>query len=121
MMRNHRKTLWLSSAALIGALAGCSEDATAPEEPAAAEQGGEATGDVAGGTINDAMIPLEALRSQSPTVRRSTTVTTSYDGEGGNQTTIEATTSVTSSDTVEAPAPPQPAPPVPPAAPAERG
>ena len=117
MMRPHRTTLWLSTAALLGALTGCSEEAPAPEEPTAAEQGGEATGDVVGGTIDDAMIPLEALRSQSPTVRRSTTVTTSSDGQGGSQTTVETTTSVTSSDTVEAPAP---APPVPPATPCER-
>jgi len=117
MMRNHRKKLCLSSVALIGALAGCSEDAPAPEDPVTAEQGGEATGDVAGGTINDAMIPLEALRSQSPTVRRSTTVTTSSDGQGGGQTTVETKTSVTSDEAAEAPAP---APPVPPAAPGGR-
>lgn len=35
------------------------------------EQGGQATGDVLGGSISDDMIPLEELRSQSPPAERS--------------------------------------------------
>ena len=42
-------------------------------EPEAAtdEQGGEAAGDVLGGTISDDMLPLEELQSQSPPAERS--------------------------------------------------
>jgi hypothetical protein len=51
--------------ALVLALAGCSEDAAAPTE-----KGGEATGEVLGGDISDAMIPLEQLESQAPLAPR---------------------------------------------------
>lgn len=44
---------------------GCSEQETAP-----AEQGGAAAGEVLGGSISDAMIPLEQLESQAPLVPR---------------------------------------------------
>lgn len=47
------------------ALAGCEEPQTAP-----GEQGSEAAGEVLGGTISDAMIPLEQLESQSPPLVR---------------------------------------------------
>lgn len=106
----------LAMTALLLALSACSEEAAAPEEAATAEQGGEAAGDVEGGTISDAMIPLESLRSQSPTIERRTTVTTSSDGDGGSSTTVETTTVTTSGDS-ETPAP---APPVSPATPGGR-
>ena len=102
--------------ALVLALAACSEEATTDEGAAPAEQGGEAAGDIEGGTISDAMIPLESLRSQSPTLERRTTTVTTNDGEGGASTTVE-TTSVATSGEGEAPAP---TPPVPPAAPGGR-
>lgn len=47
--------------ALALGLAGCTEEAAAPSE-----QGGQAAGEVLGGTISDAMIPLEQLESQAP-------------------------------------------------------
>ncbi len=47
------------------ATAACDEPATAP-----VQQGGEASGEVLGGTISDAMIPLEQLESQSPPLVR---------------------------------------------------
>ena len=101
---------------LFVALSACSEEASAPDEAAPVEQGGEAAGEVEGGTISDAMIPLESLRSQSPTIQRRTTTVTTSDSEGGTSTTVETTT-VTTSGESEAPAP---APPEPPAAPGGR-
>ena len=96
--------------ALVLALAACSEEPTTDEGSAPAEQGGKAAGDIEGGTISDAMIPLESLRSQSPALEpRPTTATTSGD-EGGASTTAETTSAATSGDG-EAPAPPPPAPP----------
>ena len=106
----------LVTAALLVALSACSEEASAPDEAAPVEQGGEAAGEVEGGTISDAMIPLESLRSQSPTIQRRTTTVTTSDSEGGTSTTVETTT-VTTNGESEAPAP---APPVPPAAPGGR-
>ncbi|MEO0057229.1 MAG: hypothetical protein RIT17_675 [Pseudomonadota bacterium] len=47
------------------AAAGCTDQAAAP-----AEQGGEAAGEVLGGSISDAMIPLEQLESQPPLAPR---------------------------------------------------
>ncbi|WP_296722078.1 hypothetical protein [Erythrobacter sp.] len=46
--------------------AACTEDAAAP----ATEQGGEAAGEVLGGSISDDMIPLEQLGSESPLMPR---------------------------------------------------
>jgi len=45
--------------------AACSEEPSAP-----AEQGGEAAGEVLGGSISDAMIPLDQLRSEAPLLPR---------------------------------------------------
>ncbi|MEL6707254.1 MAG: hypothetical protein AAFP79_03145 [Pseudomonadota bacterium] len=109
-----KKNLFLSAAILVS-LSACGGEANAPEETAEVEQGGQASGDLEGGTINDAMIPLEALQSTSPTLKRqSTTVTTSSVGEGGTQTTVETTTTVTSGSSNEPPAPAPPDPPAPP-------
>jgi hypothetical protein len=47
--------------------AACTEDAAAPP---AAEQGGEAAGEVLGGSISDDMIPLEQLGSEAPLMPR---------------------------------------------------
>ncbi|MEO0420620.1 MAG: hypothetical protein AAF249_17315 [Pseudomonadota bacterium] len=111
-----KKNLCLSAAILVS-LSACGGEANAPEETAEVEQGGQASGDLEGGTINDAMIPLEALQSTSPTVRRQTTVTTSSDGEGGTPTTVETTAIVTSASSSALNEPPAPAPPDPPAPP----
>ena len=99
--------------ACLAALAACSDEA-ATTDAAPIEQGGEAVGDVEGGSISDAMIPLEALRSQSPTLRRqTTTVTTTSDEDGATSTTVETATVVTSGES-EAPAPATPEPATPP-------
>jgi hypothetical protein len=42
--------------------AGCTPEASAPS----AERGGEAAGEVLGGSISDAMIPLDQLESEAP-------------------------------------------------------
>ena len=59
----------MNRAAAILALAlltaACTEEAAAP-----VEQGGNAAGEVLGGEISDAMIPLEQLESQAPLVPR---------------------------------------------------
>ncbi|MFN3864354.1 MAG: hypothetical protein ACK4RT_08765 [Erythrobacter sp.] len=52
-------------AALMLLLAGCTEEAGVP-----GERGGTAAGEVQGGTISDAMIPLEQLNSQAPLAPR---------------------------------------------------
>ena len=51
---------------LAGLLAGCSEEAEAPQDAGPVEQGGKAAGEVLGGTISDDMIALEQITSQSP-------------------------------------------------------
>jgi len=47
-------------------LVACEEEAA--EGPRESEQGGKAAGEVLGGTISDDMLPLERLRSQSPSL-----------------------------------------------------
>ncbi|WP_298301362.1 hypothetical protein [uncultured Erythrobacter sp.] len=58
----------LALAAPLLLLTACEEEAP---EPIAAETGGEAAGEVLGGTISDEMIPLEELTSTSPPAERS--------------------------------------------------
>lgn len=59
----------MNRAAILVALAllaaGCTEEAAAP-----AQQGARAAGEVLGGEISDAMIPLEQLESQAPLAPR---------------------------------------------------
>ena len=59
---NYRSTLCLVAGAIL--LSACGDDA--PPEETEAEAGRGAKGEVLGGTISDAMIPLDQLRSQSP-------------------------------------------------------
>jgi hypothetical protein len=54
------------AAALALFAAGCEQQAA--EAPV--QQGGEAAGEVLGGTISDAMIPLEQLSSEAPLLPR---------------------------------------------------
>lgn len=55
----------VSIIALALLAAGCTDEASGP-----AERGGEAAGEVLGGTISDGMIPLEQLESQAPLAPR---------------------------------------------------
>ena len=50
------------AAALTFALAACGEEPA----PATGEDGREATGEVLEGTISDAMLPIDEVRSQAP-------------------------------------------------------
>ncbi len=82
------------------------EDAAEPEAETIAT-GGEAAGEVLGGTISDDMLPLEELTSTSPPAER-TTVTTQTRSSDGGQTTVETTTqTVTSADGPAEPEPPE--------------
>lgn len=56
--------------------AGCTEDADAP-----AEQARAAAGEVQGGTISDAMVPLEQLESQAPFAQRQEPAVIDIDAE----------------------------------------
>jgi hypothetical protein len=56
--------------------AACTEDAAAPTE-----QGGEAAGEVLGGEISDAMIPLDQLESQAPLAPRTVQAAPDVDAE----------------------------------------
>ena len=94
--------------ALLALLSACEEEAAPVENT---EVGGEAAGEILGGTISDDMLPLEELTSTSPPAARrpaTTTTTTVSEGENG-ETTVETSVTTTNSDA------PTPAPPVPPA------
>ena len=56
--------------------AGCT-----PETDAPAERGGEAAGEVLGGSISDAMIPLDQLESEAPPAPREGPRVTDIDSE----------------------------------------
>lgn len=58
--------LWLAAPLLI--LTACEEEAP---QAVSSETGGEAAGEILGGTISDDMIPLEELTSTSPPAERS--------------------------------------------------
>ncbi|MDZ4274860.1 MAG: hypothetical protein U0995_02395 [Erythrobacter sp.] len=89
--------------ALVLALAGCKDEVAAP-----AEKGGEATGEVLGGEINDAMIPLEQLESQAPLAPRQAPSARDVDGE---QPEVAGEAAAPQSEEAEpAPAAPPPAP-----------
>lgn len=113
---------WIGLSSAL-ALNGCAEEASAPNAPAAIEQGGVAEGDVKPGTISDAMLPLESLQSQAPSARRRTTGVTTEGSEDGEtvETTVETTTATESVDaagpSVAEPLVPQIAPPIPPSPP----
>ncbi|MBV7259127.1 hypothetical protein [Erythrobacter crassostreae] len=72
---NRKSLLILATVALLAA---CGDDEPVPD--AATEEGGEATGEVLGGTISDDMIPLDQLTSTSPPAEP----TASSDGGGAS-------------------------------------
>jgi hypothetical protein len=84
------------------ALAGCKDDVAAP-----AEKGGEATGEVLGGEISDAMIPLEQLESQAPLAPRQAPSAKDVDDE---QPEAAGEAAPQSEEAEAAPAAPPPAP-----------
>jgi hypothetical protein len=66
------------------AATGCTEEAAPP-----AEQGGKAAGEVLGGSISDAMIPLEQLESQAPLAPRQGPAATDIDADQPEVTPAE--------------------------------
>lgn len=66
------RTASLASLALL--VAACGDE---PAEPAGADGERSAEGDVLGGTISDEMLPLDTVRSQSPSLKEA-----GEDGEG---------------------------------------
>lgn len=87
-------------------LTACEEEAP---EADTSETGGEAAGELLGGTISDDMLPLEELTSTSPLAPRETSTTVVAE-EADGSTTVE--TAVETSNT-DAPAPTPPEPPTP--------
>lgn len=69
--------------ALSLSLAACEQQAAAP-----AEQGGQATGQILEGSVSDAMIPLDELKSEAPLAPRQNPVD-STDGLDGEQPEVE--------------------------------
>ena len=86
------------------ALTGCKDEA---EETGTVQSGGQAAGEVLGGTISDDMLPLEQLTSTSPLAPRETVTQTISEGEDGSpsvKTTIERTQGTQSAPLPTAPA-----------------
>lgn len=69
--------------ALSLGLAACEQQSAAP-----AEQGGQATGQILEGSVSDAMIPLDELKSEAPLAPRRNPVD-STDGLDGEQPEVE--------------------------------
>lgn len=84
-------------AALCLAAAGCTEEAST-----SAERGGKAAGEVLGGSISDAMIPLEQLESQAPLAPRQGPATTDLDAEQPEMTQLEGVEGAAPSEGAEA-------------------
>ena len=61
------KKIWVAPL-VVFALSACGDEAA---EPVSTETGGEAAGEILGGTISDDMIALEELTSTSPPAERS--------------------------------------------------
>lgn len=81
----------------IALLAACGGSDAGREEGGA----GEAEGEVLGGSISDEMLPLDTVRSQSPTLKPSPSVSTGSEGE---------VTEVESAEAAESAAPEAPSP-----------
>lgn len=85
--------------------AGCNEEAAPP-----AKQGAKAAGEVLGGEISDAMIPLEQLESQAPLAPRQGPTASDIDAEQPEVTPAEGVEGAPQSEGAEAaPAAPAPA------------
>jgi len=101
---NRAAPLALGLALCLTAVAACTDEAAGP-----AEQGGEAAGEVLGGSISDAMIPLEQLESQAPLAPRQSEAPQDLDAEQPVVTPAEGVEGAPPSEGAEA-APAAPAP-----------
>jgi hypothetical protein len=75
---------------LLVLLAGCEEEAPAVDTSAS---GGEAAGEIMGGTISDDMLPLDQLTSTSPPAARPSGAATPAGGAAGGAAASSATES----------------------------
>ncbi|PKP93988.1 MAG: hypothetical protein CVT75_05290 [Alphaproteobacteria bacterium HGW-Alphaproteobacteria-14] len=75
----------LALLALMLLVAACTDDPATP-----AESGGKAAGEVLGGDISDAMIPLEQLTSQAPLAPRAAQSAADLDAEQPDVSSEEA-------------------------------
>ena len=106
-----KKTATLAFAAPLFLLAACEEEPSTAT--IAAETGGEASGEVLGGTISDDMIPLDQLTSTSPSAEptRSAQATVTpgeiLEGEDVSQSAVADQSTPQSDAAPSAPAPPQ--------------
>jgi hypothetical protein len=91
-------------AALALLVSGCTEEADAP-----AKQGAKAAGEVLGGEISDAMIPLEQLESQAPLAPRQAPAAADIDEEQPDVAPVAGIEGAAPSEGAEA-APAAPAP-----------
>jgi len=96
----------LGLAGLLLLVPGCST-----EPPGPAESGGKAEGEVLGGTISDAMIPLEQLTSEAPLAPRQGPAPADLDAEQPVVTPFEGVEGAAPDEAAEpAAAAPAPAP-----------
>ena len=103
----HRPAFCLVVGAAL--LSACGGDAPPEETEAEAER--NAKGEVIGGTISDAMIPLDQLRSQSPPMPEATTRSSNDTATTDEETPVEpdAGAEPTAPDSSPAPVDPEPA------------
>lgn len=88
-------------------VAGCTPETSAPP----AEQGGAAAGEVLGGSISDAMIPLDQLESEAPPAPREAPSATDIEAEQPEVTPMPGINDPAPADGAEpTPAAPAPAP-----------
>ena len=66
----------------IGMLTACGSDA---ETPARTDDNSQAEGEVLGGSVSDAMLPLDQLQSQSASIERVPTTPSTDGDEAGDQ------------------------------------
>lgn len=91
-----RNTLILTAASLALALSACDGGSTEPS----GDERGSAAGEVLGGTVSDAMIPLDELRSTSP-------IEATAPSTGPGQAPTSAGDSVTDRETAADTSPPE--------------
>lgn len=77
----------IAMAALVAALAACSGEPTGERDNSGQRR---AEGEVLGGTISDAMVPLESVRSQSPSLRAIEQTGDGGEGEGEGEGDAQA-------------------------------
>lgn len=97
-----KRTITAATILALALLATACKDDTAP-----ADSCGEAAGEVLGGEISDAMIPLEQLESQAPLAPRAAPSATDVDAE---QPEVAGEAAPQSEGAETAPADPAPAP-----------